>query len=145
MANWAGPSSGDDRRSEHFLTGRPSDRDWMEMKRVRPRWSGHETLNTMDSGIGYIQDLYGPAHALLIGCKRRADDDSLLIPSAEAPDSEEYRGMPHINDSLSRRAQIVPPREVGYRRPDRYSTAWKRSGNIQLPSARVAWWNVESR
>ena len=32
----------------------------------------------------------------------------------------EYRGMPHINvSSLSRRAQIVPLREVGYRRPDR--------------------------
>ena len=86
MANRAGPSSG---RSENFLTtGRPSDRDWMEMKRVRPRWSGHETLNTMDSGISYTQDRYGPAHAQLVGRKRRADDDSLLIPSAEAPDSE---------------------------------------------------------
>ena len=56
MANRAGPSSGDDRRSD-------------------PRWSGQETLNTMDSGIGYTQDLYGPAHAQLVGCKRRADDD----------------------------------------------------------------------
>ena len=60
----------------------------MEMKRVRPRWSGHETLDTMDSGIGYTQDLYGPAHAQLVGRKRRVDDDSLLIPGAEAPDSE---------------------------------------------------------
>ena len=42
----------------------------------------------MDSGIGYTQDLYGPAHAQLVGRKRRADDDSLLIPSAEAPESE---------------------------------------------------------
>ena len=41
----------------------------------------------MDSGIGYTQDLYIPAHAQLVGRKRRADDDSLLIPSAEAPDS----------------------------------------------------------
>ena len=79
----------DDRRSENFLrNGRPSDRDWMEMKRVRPRWSGHETLNTIDSGIGYTQDLYGPAHAQLVGRKRRANDDSLLISSAEAPESE---------------------------------------------------------
>ena len=42
----------------------------------------------MDSGIGYTQDLYGPAHAQLVGRKRCADDDSLLIPSAEAPESE---------------------------------------------------------
>ena len=89
MANRDGPSSSDDRRSENFLrTGRPSDRDWMEMKRVRPRWSGHETRNTMDSEIGYTQDLYGPAHVQLVGRKRRADDDSLVIPSAEALESE---------------------------------------------------------
>ena len=90
MANRDGPSSSDDRRSENFLrTGRPSDRDWMETKRVRPRWSGHETRNTMDSGIGYTQYLYGPAHAQLAGRKRRADDDSLLIPSAKAPESKD--------------------------------------------------------
>ena len=41
----------------------------------------------MDSGIGYTQDLYRPAHAQLVGRKRRADDDSLLIPNAEVPDS----------------------------------------------------------
>ena len=52
-----------------------------------PRWTGYETRNTMDSGIGYTQDLYRPAHAQLVGCKRRVDDDSLLIPSAEVPDS----------------------------------------------------------
>ena len=40
----------------------------------------------MDSGISYAQDLSRPAHAQLVGRKRRADDDSLLIPSAEAPD-----------------------------------------------------------
>ena len=84
MANRAGPSSQDDRRSGNFLTtGRPPDRNWMEMKRVRPRWTGQETPNTMDSGIGYTQDLYGPAHAQLVGRKRSVDDDSLLIPSAE--------------------------------------------------------------
>ena len=38
--------------------------------------------------LGYTQNLYGPAHAQLVGHKRRADDDSLLIPSAEAPESE---------------------------------------------------------
>ena len=27
----------------------------------------------------------------------------------------------------------------------KYSTAWKRFGSIQLPSARVTWWNVEPR
>ena len=43
----------------------------------------------MDSGIGHTQDLYGPAHAQLVGCKRRADDDSLLIPSAEALENED--------------------------------------------------------
>ena len=43
----------------------------------------------MDSGIGYTQDLYGPAHAQLVGRKRLADDGSLLIPSAEAPESED--------------------------------------------------------
>ena len=42
----------------------------------------------MDSGISYTHDLYGPPHAQLVGHKRRADDDSLLIPSAEAPESE---------------------------------------------------------
>ena len=42
----------------------------------------------MDSGIGYTQDLYGPAHAQLVGRKRCADNDSLLIPSAEAPESK---------------------------------------------------------
>ena len=31
-------------------------------------------------------NLYRPAHAQLVGRKRRADDDSLLIPNAEAPD-----------------------------------------------------------
>ena len=88
MVNRAGPASYDDRQSENFLTtGRPPDRNWMEMKRVRPRWTGYETRNTMDSGIGYTQDLYRPAHAQLVGRKRHADDDSLLIPSAEAPDS----------------------------------------------------------
>ena len=81
----------------------------MEVKRVRPRWSGHETLEMMDSGIGYTQDLYRPAQ--LVGRKRRADDDSLLLPGVDAPDSE--------GPFLGRRAQIVPPREVEYRRPDR--------------------------
>ena len=86
MANRAGPSSYDDQR--FLTTGRPPDRDCMEMKRARPRWSGHETLNTMDSGIAYTQDLYGSAHDQLDGRKCCADDDSLLIPSAETPDSE---------------------------------------------------------
>ena len=92
MANRAGPSSYHDRRWESSencpTTGRPPDRDWMEVKRVRPRWSGHKTLETLDSGIGYTQDLYGPAHAQLVGRKRRAEDDSWLLPGAEAPDSE---------------------------------------------------------
>ena len=122
MANRAGPASYDDRQSKNFLkTGRPPDRNWMEVKCVRPRWTGYETRNTMDSGIGYTQDLYRPAHAQLVGRKRRADDDSLLMPSAEAPDSAgRILWMAHINVScLSRRTQIVPPRDMGYRRPDR--------------------------
>ena len=43
----------------------------------------------MDSGIGHTQDVYGPAHAQLVGRKRRADDDSLLIPSAKALENED--------------------------------------------------------
>ena len=59
----------------------------MDMKRVRPRWTGHETRNTMDSGIEYTEDPYRPAHAQLVGRKRRADDETLLLPCTEAPDS----------------------------------------------------------
>ena len=41
----------------------------------------------MDSGIEYTEDLYRPAHAQLVGRKRRADDDTLLMLCTEAPDS----------------------------------------------------------
>ena len=88
MTNRAGPSFYEDRQAENFpTTGRPPDRNWMDTKRVRPRWTGHETQNTMVSGIEYTEDLYIPAHAQLVGRKRRADDDTLLMPCTEAPDS----------------------------------------------------------
>ena len=78
----------EDRQAENFpTTGRPPDRNWMDTKRVRPRWTGHETRNTMDSGIEYTEDLYRPAHAQLVGRKRRLGDDTLLMPCTEAPDS----------------------------------------------------------
>ena len=54
------------------------------------RWTGHETRNTMDSGIEYTEDPYRPAHAQLVGRKRRVDDETLLLPrteASEAPDS----------------------------------------------------------
>ena len=88
MTNRAGPSFYEDRQAENFpTTGRPPDRNWMYMKRVRPRWTGHENRNTMDSGIEYTEDRYRPAHAQLVGRKRRADDDTLLMPCTEASDN----------------------------------------------------------
>ena len=73
MTNRAGPSFYEHRQAENFpTTGRPPDRNWMDMKRVRPRWTGHETRNTMDQ---------------LVGRKRRADDDTLLMPCIEVPDA----------------------------------------------------------
>ena len=86
MTNRAGSSFYEDRQAKNFpTTGRPTDRNWMDMKRVCPRWTGHETRNTMDSGIEYTEDPYRPAHAQLVGRKRRADDDTLLMPCTEAP------------------------------------------------------------
>ena len=86
MTNRAGPSLYEDRQAENFpTTGRPPDRNWMDTKHVRPRWTGHETRNTMDSGIEYSEDLHRPAHAQLVGRNRRTDDDTLLMPCTEVP------------------------------------------------------------
>ena len=41
----------------------------------------------MDSGIEYTEDPYRPAHAQLVGRKCRADDDTMMMPCTEAPDS----------------------------------------------------------
>ena len=88
MTNRAGPSFYEDRQAENFpTTGRPPDRNWMDMKRVRSRWTGQETRNTMDSGIEYTEDPYRPTHGRLVGRKRRADDVMLTMPCTEAPDS----------------------------------------------------------
>ena len=88
MTNQAGPSFYEDRQAENFpTTGRPPDRNWMDMKRVRPRWTGQETRNTIDSGIEYTEDPYRPSHGQLVGRKRRSDDDTLMMPCTEAPDS----------------------------------------------------------
>ena len=88
MTNRAGPSFFEDRQAKHFpTTGRPPDRNWMDMKRVHPIWTGHETRNMMDSGIEYTEDPHRPAHAQLVRRKRRVDDDTLPMPCTEAPDS----------------------------------------------------------
>ena len=72
----------------NFLTtGRPPDRNWMDMKRIRPRWTGNETRNTMDFGIEYTEDRYGPTPPQLGGRKRHADDDMLQRPYTDVPDS----------------------------------------------------------
>ena len=74
--------------NQNFLTtGRPPDRNWMDMKRIRPSWTGIETRNTMDSGIEYTEDRYGPLPPQPGGRKRHADDDTLQRPYTDVPDS----------------------------------------------------------
>ena len=68
-------------------TGRAPDRNWMDMKRIRPRWTGNDTRNTMDSGIEYTEDRYRPTPPQLGGRKRHADDDTLQRPYTDVPDS----------------------------------------------------------
>ena len=90
MTNRAGSSSGENR---NFLTtGRPPDRNWMDMKRIRPTWMGNETRNTMDSGIEFTENRYGPTPPQPGGRKRHADEDTMQIPYADVPDST--RTMP---------------------------------------------------
>ena len=92
MTNRAGSSSGENR---NFLTtGRPPDRNWMDMKRIRPTWMGNETRNTMDSGIEFTDNRYGPTPPQPGGRKRHADEDMLQIPYADVPDSMDQDG-PH--------------------------------------------------
>ena len=93
MANQTGPSLYQDeqwKNTEHFsTTGRPPDTNWMDVRRARPRWTGYETSQMMDSGIGYTQDLHRPTHAQLVDRKRRAGVDSESPPIADTPDSTE--------------------------------------------------------
>ena len=85
MTHRVGSSFG---KNQNFpTTGRPSDRNWMDMKRIRPRWTGNETRNTMDSGIEYMEDRYGLTPPQLGGRKRHADDDTLQRPYTDVPDS----------------------------------------------------------
>ena len=57
-------------------TGQPPDRDWMDMKRIRPRWTGN-----------VMEDRYGHTPPQLGGRKRHADDDTLQRPYTDVPDS----------------------------------------------------------
>ena len=85
MTHRVGSSFGE---NQNFpMTGRPPDRNWMDMKRIRPRWTGNETRNTMDSGIEYTEDRYGPTPPQLGGRKRHVDDDTLQRLYTDVPDS----------------------------------------------------------
>ena len=85
MTNRVGSSSGENR---NFLTtGRPPEGNWMYMKRIRPTWTGNETRNTMDSGIEFTENRYGPTPPQPGGRKRHADEDTLQRLYADVPDS----------------------------------------------------------
>ena len=85
MTNRVGSSS---RENQNFpTTGRPPDRDWMDMKCIRPTWMGNEARNTMDSGIEFTDNRYGPSPLQPGGWKRHVDDDTLLRSYADIPDS----------------------------------------------------------
>ena len=90
MTNRVGLSS---RENQNFpTTGRHPDRDWMDTKRIRPTWTGNEARNTMDSGIEFTENRYGPLPLQPGGRKRHAEDDTLLRAYADIPDST--RRMP---------------------------------------------------
>ena len=90
MTNRVGSSSGG---NQNFpTTGRPPDRDWMDMKRIRPTWTGNGTRNMMDSGIEFTENQYGPQAPQTGGRKRHADHDMLQRSYANIPDST--RRMP---------------------------------------------------
>ena len=65
----------------------PPERNWMDMKRIRPRWTGNETPNTMDSGIEYTEDRYRPIPPQLGGRKRHEADDTMQRPYTDVPDN----------------------------------------------------------
>ena len=64
----------------------------MDMKRIRPTWTGNETRNMMDSGIEFTENRYGPQAPQPGGRKRHVDDDTLQRSYADIPDST--RRMP---------------------------------------------------
>ena len=64
----------------------------MDMKRIRPTWTGNETQNTMDSRIEFTENRYRPPPPQPGGRKRHADDDTLQRSYADIPDST--RRMP---------------------------------------------------
>ena len=67
----------------------------MDMKRIRPTWTGNETRNTMDSGIEFTENRYGPTPPQPGGRKRHADEDTLQRPYADVPDvPERGKGIP---------------------------------------------------
>ena len=73
-------------------TGRPPESDWMDTKRIRPTWMGNEARNTVDSGVEFTRNRYGPLPFQPGGQKRHAEDDTLLRVYADIPDST--RSMP---------------------------------------------------
>ena len=65
-----------------FVTIGARDQDYYYYyyKRIRPTWMGNETRNTMDSGIEFTDNRYGPTPPQPGGRKRHADEDTLQIP-----------------------------------------------------------------
>ena len=61
----------------------------MEVKRVRPKWFGHDMSGTLDSGIGRTQESFRPTFTQLVGRKHRADEQSLLGPGDGVPGNME--------------------------------------------------------
>ena len=64
----------------------------MDTKRIRPTWMGNEAQNTVDSGIEFTENRYGPLPRQPGGRKRHAVDDMLLRAYADIPDNT--RSMP---------------------------------------------------
>ena len=85
MTHRVGSSSGENQNLS--TTGRLPDRNWMDMKRIRPRWTANETRTTMYSGIEYAENRYGPTPPQPGGRKRHTDDDTLQRPYTDVPDS----------------------------------------------------------
>ena len=73
----------------------------------------------MDSGIEYTEDPYRPTHAQLVGRKRRADDDTLLMPCNEAPDSAGRMPWDDPHKRILFESEDPDSTSAEYRRPDR--------------------------
>ena len=90
MTNRVGSSSGENR---NFLTDRMTAGQKLDGHETHPpHMDGNETRNTLDSGIEFTENRYGPTPPQPGGRKRHADEDTLQIPYADVPDS--MRTMP---------------------------------------------------